>query len=433
MGAVTAGPADDAVRVVTSGTRVFVGSGAAVPGTLVEALARRALDDELADIEVCQILGLGAAPHAAPALAGRLRPNGFFLGANTRTAVAEGRGDFTPVFLSEVAGLLRSSLPIDVALVQVSPPDAHGFCSLGVSVDVVKPAVDAARVVVAEVNARMPRAHGDAFVHVARFAHVVSVDAPLPELEPEPFGEVPRRIAERVAALVPDGATLQLGIGAIPDAVLAALRSHRDLGVHTEMFSDGVVDLVERGVVTCAKKTLHRGKIVASFVLGTRRVYDFVDDNPFVEMRPSHYVNDPFVVAKNRAMFAVNSALAVDLTGQVCADSIGPRFWSGVGGQVDFVRGAARAEGGRSVIALPATARPRGRGDAPPLSRIVAELPLGAGVTTSRNDVHTVVTEHGVAELRGKTVRERVRALVAIADPTFRDDLLARARANGWL
>jgi acyl-CoA hydrolase len=317
-------------------------------------------------------------------------------------------------------------MPVDVALVQLSPPDRHGWCSLGVSIDIVRAAVDSARVVLAEINPRMPRTHGNAFFPISRCTSWVEVDHGIPELAPHPLGDVERAIGRNVASLVRDGDTLQTGIGAIPDAVLASLRDHRDLGVHTEMFSDGVIDLVERGVITNDRKTLHRGKLVTSFVMGTRRLYDFVDDNACVEMQPSDYVNDPFVIARNRGMIAINSALAVDLTGQVCADSIGARFYSGVGGQVDFVRGAARAEGGRSVLALPSTAKSGA------VSRIVVELAQGSGVTTTRNDVHYVVTEHGVASLHGKTVRERVHALVAVAHPRFRDELLAGARTRRW-
>jgi acetyl-CoA hydrolase len=417
--------AADAVAVIADGMRVLVGSGAAAPESLIAAFCARALG--LRDIEACQILTLGDAPYASAALAGHVRANALFIGPNVRAAVAEGRADFTPVFLSEVASLLRGPLPIDVALVQVSPPDAHGYCSLGVSVDVVKPAVDSAKLVVAEVNPRMPRTHGDSFVHVSRIDHLVNVDHPLPELAPEPVTGTARKIGGHVAGLIRDGDTLQLGIGDIPNAILSELVSHRDLGIHTEMFSDGVVDLVARGVVTNARKTLHRGKLVTTFVMGTKRLYDFVDDNAAVEMHPSHYVNDPFVIARNRGMVAINSALAVDLTGQVCADSLGARFYSGVGGQVDFFRGAARSEGGRPIVALPATAK------GGTVSRIDVELPPGSGVTTSRNDVHYVVTEFGVAALHGRTIRERVHALVAVAHPEFREKLLAGARANHWI
>lgn len=405
--------------------RVLVGSGAAAPLGLIAAFCERAR--QLRDVEVCQLLTLGDAPYAAPEFDGHVRHNAFFIGPNTRQAVADGRADFTPVFLSEIAALLRGPLPIDAALVQVSPPDAHGYCSLGVSIDIVKPAVDCARFVIAEINPQMPRTHGDAFVHISRLDRVVKVDHAIPELAPDPITEVAGRIGEHVASLVRDGDTLQLGIGAIPNGVLAALTGHRDLGIHTEMFSDGVVDLVAKGVITNERKTLHRGKLVTSFVMGTKRLYDFVNDNPALEMHPSHYVNDPFVIAKNRGMVTINSALAIDLTGQVCADSLGPKFFSGVGGQVDFVRGAARAEGGRPILALPSSAK---QGT---ISRIAIELAVGSGVTTTRSDVHYVVTEFGVAALHGKTVRERVGALVAIADPAFRDGLLEGARRRRWV
>jgi acyl-CoA hydrolase len=417
--------AAEAVACVGDGARVLVGSGAAVPVGLLQAFCDRARS--LRDVEVCQLLTLGDAPYLDPALADHVRHNAFFIGANARSAVQQGRADFTPVFLSEIPALLRGLLPVDIALVQVSPPDRHGYCSLGVSVDIVRAAVDSARVVVAEVNPRMPRTHGDAFLPFSRITHAVPVDHPIPELAPEPMSDVERAIGRHVATLVRDGDTLQTGIGGIPNAVLAALEHHKDLGFHTEMFSDGVVDLVERGVVTNARKTLHRGKLVTSFVMGTKRLYDFVDDNPTIEMHPSEYVNDPFVIAQHRGMVAINSALAVDLTGQVCADSIGTKFYSGVGGQVDFIRGAARAPEGRAIVALPSTAK----GET--ISRITVQLAAGSGVTTTRNDVQFVVTEHGIASLHGKTVRERVRALVNVAHPRFRDELLAGARALRWI
>jgi acyl-CoA hydrolase len=416
---------EEAVVCVGGGARVLVGSGAAVPVGLLQALCDRARS--LRDVEVCQLLTLGAAPYLEPSLEGHVRHNAFFIGANARAAVQQGRADFTPVFLSEIPALLRDLLPVDVALVQVSPPDRHGYCSLGVSVDIVRAAVDSARVVVAEVNPRMPRTHGDAFLPFERIAHAVAVEHAIPELAPEPMGDVERAIGHHVASLVRDGDTLQTGIGAIPNAVLAALGSHRDLGFHTEMFSDGVVDLVSRGVVTNARKSIHRGKLVTSFVMGTPRLYDFVDDNPMIEMHPSDYVNDPFVIAKHRGMVAVNSALAVDLTGQVCADSIGSKFYSGVGGQVDFIRGAARAPEGRAIVALPSTAK------SGTVSRITVELAAGSGVTTTRNDVQFVVTEYGVAALHGKSVRQRARDLAAIAHPRFRDELLAGARERRWV
>lgn len=417
--------AEEAIAAIGDGMRVLVGSGAAAPATLINALCAYA--PRLRAVEICQLLTLGEAPYVDPAFEGHIRHNAFFIGANTRAAVQEGRADFTPVFLSEIPFLFKRALPIDVALVQVTPPDRHGFCSFGVSVDIVKPALEAARLVIAELNPRMPRTHGDSFVHVSQLARVVEVDHPIPELHPETLSDEERAIGRNVASIVRDGDTIQTGIGGIPNAVVSALGQHRDLGVHTEMFSDGVVDLVQKGVITNARKTLHPGKIVASFVMGTRRLYDFMHDNPSIEMHPSHYINDPFIIAKNRGMVSINSAISVDLTGQVCADSIGSKFFSGVGGQVDFVRGAARAPEGRPIIALASTAK------GGTISRIVPELLPGSGVTTSRNDVHFVVTEHGVASLRGKTIRERVKALINVAHPKFREELFAAAKERKWI
>lgn len=417
--------ADEALSLLTHGQRVVIGSGAAVPLQLVEALGRRA--PSVRGVEVCQLLTLGPAPYLGPSFATHIRHNAFFIGANVREAVQCGDADFTPAFLSEIPRLFATTMPVDVALIQVSPPDRHGLCSLGVSVDIVKAAVQSARFVVAEVNPRMPRTHGDGFLPTTHITRFVEVDHPLAELPCDPLGPVEQAIGRHVASLIEDGDTLQMGIGGIPNAVLDALGSHRDLGVHTEMFSDGVVGLVQKGVITNARKTLHPGKLVTSFVMGTRKVYDFVDDNPLVEMHPSDYVNDPFVIAKHRGMVAINSALAIDLTGQVCADSLGPKFFSGVGGQVDFIRGASRAEKGRSVIALPATAK---NGT---LSRIGVELAAGSGVTTTRNDVDFVVTEFGIAHLRGRTIRDRVTALVAVAAPAFREGLLEGAKRLRWI
>jgi acetyl-CoA hydrolase len=314
-----------------------------------------------------------------------------------------------------------------VALIHVSPPDEHGFCSFGIEVGVTKPAAHAARIVIAEVNDQMPRTLGDSFIHVSKIDYAVPVSYKLPEL---PLGEVTelnKRIGQHVAELIEDGSTLQMGIGGIPDGVLLFLRDKRDLGIHTELFSDGVVELVERGVVTNEKKTLHPGKIIAGFLLGTQRLYDFVDNNPVVELHPTDYVNDPFLIAQNEKMVAINSAIEVDLTGQVCADSIGSRLYSGVGGQVDFIRGAARSKGGKPIIALPSTAK----NDT--ISRIVPTLKPGAGVVTTRNDVHYVVTEYGVAYLHGKTIRQRVQALINIAHPKFRDELTHFAKEQHWL
>jgi 4-hydroxybutyrate CoA-transferase len=357
-----------------------------------------------------------------------LRVNTLFISDNVRQAVNEGRADYTPCFLSEIPHLWRNGhLTPDVALIHVSPPDEHGFCSFGIEVGVTKPAAQAARIVIAEVNDQMPRTLGDSFIHVSKITHVIPVSYKLPELGMGQVTELNKRIGQNVAELIEDGSTLQMGIGGIPDGVLLFLKDKRDLGIHTELFSDGVVELVEMGVVTNERKTLHPGKIIAGFLLGTQRLYDFVDNNPIVELHPTDYVNDPFLIAQNDKMVAINSAIEVDLTGQVCADSIGSRFYSGVGGQVDFVRGAARSKGGKPIIALPSTAKDD------TISRIVPMLKPGAGVVTTRNDVHYVVTEYGIAYLHGKTIRQRVHALVNIAHPKFREDLLRFAKEQHWI
>lgn len=419
--------ADEALQVVQSAQRIFMTGNCSMPETLVQALARRA--HELTDLELVHVLTFGDAPYMAPDMAGHIRTNVLFIGPNMRRAINEGRADFTPVFLSEIPAFFRRGAPLalDVALVQVSPPDEHGFCSFGVEVGITKPAAEAARIVVAEVNERMPRTLGDSFIHVSKLDYAVPVNRPLVELPQGEATELQLRIGEQVAALVPDGATLQMGIGGIPDGVLRALYDKNDLGVHTEMFSDGVIDLVEAGVITNERKTLHRGKIVAGFLLGSQRLYEFVDNNPIVEMHPTGYVNDPFVISQNDRMVAINSAIEVDLSGQVCADSIGHQFYSGVGGQIDFIRGAARSRGGVPVIALPSTA------SGGKFSRVVAELKPGAGVTTTRNDVHYIVTEYGVADLYGKSIRQRAQSLIAIAHPDFRDELRHAARKLHYL
>jgi acyl-CoA hydrolase/RimJ/RimL family protein N-acetyltransferase len=419
-------PALEALAAVRSGQHVFVGSGCAEPERLVRALAARA--PELADVEVLHLLTAGAAPYADPALQGSFRHNAFFIGPNVRASVRAGAADYTPCFLHEIPGLLRSGrLPVDVALVQVSPPGRDGRFSLGISVDVVAAAVESARLVVAQVNPRMPRTGGESLVSAADLDVLVEGDEPLLELPRRPACPEAPAIARWCASLVEDGATLQAGIGAIPDAVLAALKGKRDLGVHTEMFSDGLLPLLASGAVNGRRKTLHRGKVVTSFCMGSRRLYDAVDGDRRFEFRPSDYVNDPFVIARNERMTSINSALQVDLTGQVCADSIGPRFYSGFGGQVDFIRGASRSRGGKSIIALPSTAK----GGA--LSRIAPTLAPGSGVVTTRADVDFVVTEWGIASLKGRSVRERALALISIAHPRFRAGLLEEARALGFV
>lgn len=408
--------ADEALQLVRPGDVVYVHPGCATPTVLLDALLRRA--PELRNVEIIHMLTLGPARYTAPEYEGVFRANALFLGPNVREAVHAGRADYTPIFLSEIEALFASGQrPLDVVLLQTSPPDEHGYLSLGVSVDCTLNAARAAKHVIAQVNRRMPRTLGDSFLHISEISAVVEVDEPLPEFLAEPFTLVHKMIAEHVASLVPDGATLQIGIGAVPEAVLQALAHHRDLGIHTEMVPDGVIPLIESGVINGCKKTLHPGKLVAGFVLGSQKLFDYIDNNPLFEFRPIAYVNDPFVISRNDNMIAINSALQVDLTGQVCADSIGFRPYSGFGGQVDFIRGAARSYGGKPVIALPSTAKD-GR-----VSRIVPMLEPGAGVVTSRADVHYVVTEHGVAYLHGKTLRQRAEALIAIAEPRFRDEL----------
>ncbi len=414
--------AEEAVKGIRSGDRVWIHPGCCTPKRLVDAMVARA--PELANVEVVHILTLAEAPYAKPGMEPHFRHRALFTGSNVREAVNAGRADFVPVHLHEVPKLITSGrLPVAVALIHVSPPDEHGFCSYGVGVDATKAAVEQARCVVALVNQQMPRALGDSFVHVSKLTHVVEVDEPVLELAmASEISEVARKIGQNIASLIPDGATLQMGIGEIPDAVLLFLRDKKHLGVHTEMFSDGLVDLFEAGVVTNERKTLHRGKIVASFVIGTRKSFDFVDNNPFMEFHPNEYVNDPFVVSQNERMVAINSALSVDITGQVCADSIGTSVYSGFGGQVDFIRGAARSKGGVPVIALPSTAR------GGTVSRLCDTLLPGSGVVTTRADVHYVVTEYGVADLYGRSLRERAEQLIGIAHPDFRTELVQAAR-----
>ncbi len=418
--------AEEAVKHIQSNSRIYLGGGAGTPQVLERAMVARAA--ELRNVEVDSVLTFAGAEYLAPEYSQSFRHRALFIGSNAREAVNSGRADFNPIFLSEIPRLFRDgTLPLELALIQVSRPDEHGFCSFGIEVGVTKPAAQAAKMVIAEVNAKMPRVLGDSFIHISKLDHIVETDYLLPEAPQGGFSETHNQIGARVAELIPDGATLQLGIGSIPDAVLFHLTDKRDLGIHSELFSDGVIDLVDRGVITNEKKTLHPGKIVAGFLFGSQAVYEFVDDNGLIEMHPTDYVNDPFIIAQNDKMIAINSAIEVDLTGQVSADSIGPRFYSGVGGQVDFVRGAARSRGGKPIIALPATARDGKE------SRIVAQLKPGAGVTTSRNDVHYVVTEYGVAQLHGKSIRDRACELIKIAAPQFREDLERYARAQKWI
>jgi acetyl-CoA hydrolase len=418
--------ADVALEQLQSGMRVYIHAGCAVPEPLVEAMMRRGPAVE--NVEVVHLMNMGIAPYADPGWEGHFRHRSLFTGKNVRDAVQAGRADFVPIFLSEIPGLfLNRILPVDLALIQVSPPDEHGFCSFGVGVECTMAAAQNAKIVIALVNQRMPRVHGDNFIHVNRLHYVVEVSRPLAELPRVRMTELHQNIGKFVADMIEDGSTLQMGIGGIPDAVLYHLRDKRDLGIHTEMFSDGLVELVEAGVITGTRKTLHPGKVIASFVLGTRPLFDFIHDNPVVEFHPSNYVNDPFIVAQNDKMVAINSAIQVDLTGQVCSDSMGYNIYSGIGGQVDFIRGAARSKGGVPVLGLPSTAKKD------TVSRIVLNLDEGAGVVTSRGDVHWVVTEYGTAFLHGRSIRERAKALIAIAHPKFRDELTFQAKQQHFI
>ncbi len=424
--------AEEAVSVIRSGDRVWIHPGCAVPEVLAEAMVARY--EEIENVEVVHLLGVGAANYVRPEMHGHFRHNAYFIGKNVRKAVWEGRADFTPIFLSEIPQLLLSGQsPIDVALIQVSPPDEHGFCSFGVGVDCTKAATEVAKIVIAQLNPNMPRTLGDSFIHLSRIDYCVETEVPLWELPQLEGDETPEELAmyakigQYVASLVEDGSTLQLGIGRIPDAVVQFLVDRKHLGVHSEMVSDGIIPLVEKGVITNERKTLLPGKIVTSFVLGTNKIFNFIDNNPLMEFRPTNFTNDPFTIARNRKMIAINSAIEVDLTGQVCADSMGYKFFSGFGGQVDFIRGAAKSEGGKPVIALPSTAKDG------TISRISTRLHEGAGVTTSRGDVHYVATEYGIVNLHGKTVRERSKLLISIAHPAFRDELEAFARKQKYL
>lgn len=413
--------AEEAAAKVKSGQRVFVTGNCSTPIPFLQALVARY--EELDNVELVQVLSIGMREYITADIADHIRVNNLFISDHMRKAVNSGTSDFTPIFLSEIPSLFRDGLlPIDIAVIHVSPPDEHGYCSYGVEVGVTKSAAESAQMVIALINPHMPRTLGDSFIHVNQIDYCIHVDYELPQVNPHPASEIQDRIAEHIAALIPDGATLQTGIGGIPDAVLSRLTNHKNLGIHTELFSDGVMHMVEAGVVTCRAKSIHTGKVVAGFVIGTKALFDYVNDNPIIELHPTEYVNDPFIIAQNDKMVSINSALEVDLTGQVCADSIGTKFYSGVGGQVDFVRGACRSKGGMSIIALPSTAKDD------TLSRIVPMLKPGAGVTTTRNDVRYIATEYGIATLFGKTIAQRVQELINVAHPKFREELAAAAR-----
>lgn len=418
---------EDWKKFVKPGDRIFIGSGPGVPHALVQSLLDRVHAKHFFDLEFIHILTLGETPWLDPRYRDSVRVNALFLGEETRKAVQRGEADYTPCFLSEVPSLFTSGvLPIDVALVQLSPPDEEGYCSLGVTVDIVRAAVESARYVIAQFNPHMPRTLGNTRIPLERVSAYIELATPLPELLPAKLTKETKKIGQYVAMLVEDGATLQMGIGKIPDAVLRALRHHKHLGVHTEMFSDGLMELMNRGVVDNSRKPLHTGKTVTTFCMGSQALYDFVQNNPLVEFYTSDYINNPSTIAQHDHMVAINSALEVDLTGQVVSDSIGHRFYSGIGGQVDFIRGAARSKGGRPIIALPSVTK-QGK------SRIVPTVTEGAGVVTSRGDVHYVVTEYGIATLRGRSVRERALELIQVAHPDHREMLLQQVRKSFWI
>ncbi|MBZ5597722.1 MAG: 4-hydroxybutyrate CoA-transferase [Acidobacteriia bacterium] len=417
---------EEALRCVRSGMRVYIHPGCAEPEVLVKALIQRG--SELEDVEIVHLMTMGDAGYIAPELEDHFRHNAMFIGGNVRKAVNDGRADYTPVYLSEIEQLFESgAMPLDVALIQVSPPDAHGFCSFGVGVDTTLTAAKCAHYVVAQVNDQMPRTYGDSFIHVNNIHAVVETSRPLCELPKPEITDLHVAIARNVAGLIDDGAVLQTGIGGIPDAVLPFLMDRKDLGVHTELISDSVIPLIEAGVVNGARKNFKPRKVIVGFVLGSKRLFDFVDNNPIFEFHPNAYTNDPLLIARNDNMVAINSALQIDLTGQVCSDSIGTYFYSGIGGQVDFLRGSSRAKGGKPIIALPSTAK---NGT---ISRISPMLDPGAGVVTSRGLIRYVVTEYGVAYLHGKCIRERAKALIEIAHPKFREELYAYCEKTKWL
>jgi acyl-CoA hydrolase len=405
--------AADAVKVVKSGDRVYLHAAAAAPTILSNALTERA--SELRDVEICHLHVEGEARYANPDLAESFHVNSFFIGANVRHTLKAGNGSYTPVFLSELPHLFRKNvLPIDVAFIHVSPPDKHGYCSLGVSIEATVAAIENAKIVVAQVNPQMPRTFGDGILHIDEIDYLVDVNLPIYGHEPEPFTSEEEKIGAYIASLVEDKSTLQMGIGSIPNAALSKLTNHKDLGLHTEMFSDGVIDLIEKDVINCNYKGTLRGRVLATFLMGSKRLYDFVNDNPFIEMKEASMVNDTARIRKNPKMVAINSAIEVDLTGQVCADSIGPHMYSGVGGQMDFIRGASLSPGGKAIIALPSTTK---KG----ISRIVPFLKQGAGVVTTRAHIHYVITEYGIADLYGKTLKQRAAELVKISHPNHQE------------
>jgi acyl-CoA hydrolase/GNAT superfamily N-acetyltransferase len=420
------GTAAEAMKLIRPGNSVFIGTGCAQPQHLVDALVEHS--SHIYDAHIVHLLTMGSAPYLEPKFRDRFKMNSLFVADNVRHALSEGVGDYTPIFLSDIPGQFESGrLPIDVALVSVTPPDNSGLCSFGVSVDIVSSAAANAKFVIAQVNANMPRTLGDSFIHVNKIDMMVPYDEPVITVDAPELDDTLRKIGQNIARLVEDGSTIECGIGRIPQALAESLRDKKELGVHTEMFGDWIIDLIECGAITCSKKTINRGKIVASFAMGSKRLYDYIDNNPFFEFHPTEYVNDPFLIAQHEKMVGINVGLEIDLSGQVCADSLGYQFYSGIGGQVDFIRGAARSRGGKAIIAMPSTAKD---GE---VSRIVPHLTEGAGVVTTRGDVHYVVTEYGIAYLHGKSIRERVLALINIAHPKFRNELIQAAKAQKYI
>jgi acetyl-CoA hydrolase len=424
--------AEEAVRSVKSNDKILVHSNCAFPSTTIEALVKR--KDELVDVSIYHALAVGNLPYLSEDMKNSFTHYAFFIGPNSRKAVQEGRAEFIPIFLSEVPLLFISgAIKLDVAIIHVSPPDVHGFCSYGVEVGLTKAGAERAKIIIAQVNSKMPRTLGNSFIHVSKIDYIIEVNEEINELTEfdktisDEEKNTYNLIGKNVASLIEDESTLQLGIGAIPNSVLQFLLDKKDLGVHSELFSDGVIDLIEKGVITNEKKTLHPGKVIAGFVLGSKKLYHFIDNNPIFEFHSQEYVNDPFIIAKNDKMVAINSAIEVDITGQVCADSIGDRMYSGFGGQLDFIRGASRSKDGKPIIALPATTKNQD------ISRIVIQLKSGAGVVTTKGDVHYIVTEFGIARLYGKTIRERVQELINVAHPKFREELQKSAHEKYYL
>jgi len=415
-----------AIKTIKPGNTIFIATGCAQPQHLVNALAE--YSSHIYDAHIVHLLTIGEAPYTDETLSDKFKMNTFFIADNVRQSLSEGVGNYTPIFLSDIPAQFDSGrIPIDVALITVTPPDANGLCSLGVSVDIVKSAIANSRYVIAQVNSNMPRTFGDSFIHVNTIDMMVPADDPIVEVPVAESDDVLRKIGQNIARLVEDGSTIECGIGRIPQALAEFLKDKKDLGVHTEMFGDWIIDLIECGAITCAKKTLNRSKVVASFCMGTKRLYEYIDQNPFFEFHPTEYVNDVNVISQHERMVGINVGLEIDLTGQVCADSLGYQFYSGIGGQVDFIRGCAKSRGGKPIIAMPSTAK----NDT--ISRIVPHLTEGAGVVTTRGDVHYVVTEYGIAYLHGKTIRERALDLINIAHPKFRKELIQAAKKRNYI